>query len=60
MSNQKKMALGLLIGSATGGHPASWLAPATNASASTDIDYFRSLAQLAEVTWKMAENATPA
>jgi len=48
VGNQKKMALGLLIGSATGGHPASWLAPATNASASTDIDYFRSLAQLAE------------
>ncbi|HTR83728.1 MAG TPA: nitrilotriacetate monooxygenase, partial [Reyranella sp.] len=48
MTSSKKMALGMLVGSAAGGHPAAWLHPKANASGSTDIDYYRSLAQLAE------------
>jgi len=43
-----KISLGLLIGQAHGGHPAAWLHPDTNAAGSTDIAYFRSLAQIAE------------
>ena len=42
------ISLGLLIGQAHGGHPAAWLHPHTKASGSTDIDYFRGLAQTAE------------
>ena len=38
----------MLIGQASGGHPASWLHPGANAAGSTDIDYYRGLAQLAE------------
>jgi len=48
VKNSKKMALGMLIGQAAGGHPASWLHPEANAHGATDIDYFRSLAQEAE------------
>ncbi len=42
------MSLALLIDQATGTHPASWLAPETNAAGSTDIAHYRALAQLAE------------
>src|SRR5580698_6791856 len=42
------MALGMLIGSAAGGHPAAWMHPEANAHGATDIDYFRELAQEAE------------
>jgi FMN-dependent oxidoreductase (nitrilotriacetate monooxygenase family) len=45
---KKKMALGMLIGQAAGGHPAAWLHPDANAHGATDIDYFRELAQEAE------------
>ena len=38
----------MLIGSAAGGHPAAWLHPKANAKGSTDITYYRSLAQTAE------------
>ena len=48
MKNPKKMALGMLIGQAAGGHPAAWLHPDANAHGATDIDYFRELAQEAE------------
>jgi FMN-dependent oxidoreductase (nitrilotriacetate monooxygenase family) len=47
LSNHK-ISLGLLIGQAHGGHPAAWLHPDTNAGGSTDINYFRTLAQTAE------------
>ena len=47
LSNHK-ISLGLLIGQAHGGHPAAWLHPDTNAAGSTDINYFRALAQTAE------------
>ena len=42
------MSLALLTDQATGRHPASWLHPETDAAASTDIDHFRTVAQLAE------------
>ncbi|HSH99283.1 MAG TPA: LLM class flavin-dependent oxidoreductase, partial [Reyranella sp.] len=42
------LSLGLLIGQAAGGHPAAWLHPKANAAGSTDIAYFRALAQIAE------------
>jgi FMN-dependent oxidoreductase (nitrilotriacetate monooxygenase family) len=42
------ISLALLADYATGNHPASWLAPETNAAASTDITHFVSLARLAE------------
>jgi N-acetyl-S-(2-succino)cysteine monooxygenase len=48
LSSQLRIALGLLIGQAAGGHPAAWLHPDSNAAGSTDISYFRNLAQLAE------------
>jgi hypothetical protein len=38
----------ILIGQAAGGHPAAWMHPSTTAAGSTNIDYYRSLAQLAE------------
>ena len=38
MSSQLRIALGLLIGQAAGGHPAAWLHPDSNAAGSTDID----------------------
>jgi len=41
------MALGVLV-HATGSHPASWLQSSAPPGASTDIDYYRSLAALAE------------
>jgi alkanesulfonate monooxygenase SsuD/methylene tetrahydromethanopterin reductase-like flavin-dependent oxidoreductase (luciferase family) len=41
------MALAALV-HPTGTHVASWLHPGTQANASTDIDYYRSMAQLAE------------
>jgi FMN-dependent oxidoreductase (nitrilotriacetate monooxygenase family) len=43
----RHMALGVLV-HATGSHPASWLKSTAPKGASTDIDYFRDLAQLAE------------
>jgi N-acetyl-S-(2-succino)cysteine monooxygenase len=48
VSSQKKISLAMLIGSASGGHPASWLHPKANAEGSTDIDHYRALAQTAE------------
>ena len=48
MHGEMKLSLGLLIGQAAGGHPAAWLHPKANAAGSTDIAYFRTLAQLAE------------
>ena len=42
------MSLALLIDQATGNHPASWIHPETNAAGSTDIAYYRAIAQLAE------------
>jgi N-acetyl-S-(2-succino)cysteine monooxygenase len=48
VKNSKKMALGMLIGQAAGGHPAAWLHSEANAHGATDIDYFRELAQEAE------------
>jgi N-acetyl-S-(2-succino)cysteine monooxygenase len=48
VKNSKKMALGMLIGQAAGGHPAAWLHSEDNAHGATDIDYFRELAQEAE------------
>jgi FMN-dependent oxidoreductase (nitrilotriacetate monooxygenase family) len=44
----KQFSLAILVDQATGSHPASWLDPGTDASASTDIGYYRALAQLAE------------
>src|SRR5437899_346284 len=48
LRGEMKLSLGLLIGQAAGGHPAAWLHPKANAAGSTDISYFRNLAQLAE------------
>ena len=48
MNLSRTMSLGLLAGSGTGSHPAAWLHPDTPADASTNIDYWRRLAQLAE------------
>jgi len=48
VSTNKQISLAMLIGGASGGHPASWLHPKANAGGSTDIDYYRSLAQTAE------------
>ena len=48
MSKSKTMSLALLTDQATGNHPASWIHPDTSASASTDINHFRAIAQLAE------------
>ena len=48
MSKRPMMSLAILVDQATGNHPASWLNPATNAAASTDIGHYRALAQLAE------------
>jgi len=42
------MSLALLIDQATGTHPASWIHPDTDEAASTKIDHFRRVAQLAE------------
>ena len=44
----KKISLAMLIGGASGGHPAAWLHPKANAQGATDIAYYRSLAQTAE------------
>jgi FMN-dependent oxidoreductase (nitrilotriacetate monooxygenase family) len=43
-----RMSLAMLIGSATGNHPASWMQPGANAAGAMDIEYFRHLAQTAE------------
>ena len=48
MTKSTKMALGMLIGQAAGGHVAAWRHPDSNANGATDIDYFRHLAQEAE------------
>ena len=48
MSTNKQISLAMLIGGVSGGHPASWLSPKANAAGSTDVDYYRSLAQTAE------------
>ncbi len=48
MSTNRQISLAMLIGSASGGHPASWLHPKANAAGSTDVAYYRSLAQTAE------------
>ncbi len=48
MSTKKQISLAMLIGGASGGHPASWLHPKANAAGSTDIDHYRRLAQTAE------------
>lgn len=48
MSTNKQISLAMLIGGASGGHPASWLHPKANAAGSTDVAYYRSLAQTAE------------
>jgi alkanesulfonate monooxygenase SsuD/methylene tetrahydromethanopterin reductase-like flavin-dependent oxidoreductase (luciferase family) len=42
------MSLALLIDQATGTHLASWIHPDTDEAASTKIDHFRRVAQLAE------------
>lgn len=47
MTVQKHMALAALV-QGTGAHPASWLQTDTQDDASTDIEHFRRLAQLAE------------
>jgi N-acetyl-S-(2-succino)cysteine monooxygenase len=44
----RTLSLALLIDQATGTHPASWLAPETNAAGSTNIAHYRALAQFAE------------
>jgi len=48
VGNTNMMSLALLTDQATGTHPASWIHPDTHASASTDINHFRAVAQLAE------------
>jgi len=48
VNSGRKLALGMLIGQAAGGHPAAWLHPEGKAGGSTDIDYFRGLVQEAE------------
>jgi FMN-dependent oxidoreductase (nitrilotriacetate monooxygenase family) len=45
--SKKQMVIGALI-HANGSHPASWLIPEAQAHASTDIDYYRRIAQMAE------------
>jgi N-acetyl-S-(2-succino)cysteine monooxygenase len=47
MSKKKQMAIGALI-HANGSHAASWLMDEARPHASTDIDYYREMAQLAE------------
>ena len=47
MTTRPKMSLAILA-QATGGHPASWLHPATNPAAGTDIGHYRAMAQLCE------------
>jgi FMN-dependent oxidoreductase (nitrilotriacetate monooxygenase family) len=47
-TQKKRMSLAVLVDHATGNHPASWLHPDTNAAGATDINHFRSIAQLAE------------
>src|ERR1700676_1441069 len=47
MSKNNQMVIGALI-HANGSHPASWLLQEAQAHASTDIDYYRGMAQLAE------------
>ncbi|MEJ1978080.1 MAG: LLM class flavin-dependent oxidoreductase [Acetobacteraceae bacterium] len=49
MTDRRKMSLAMLVGNATGGHPASWLHPSTNAAGAMDIQHYRALAQLAEL-----------
>lgn len=48
MTGSSQMSLAILVDQATGNHPASWLNPETDAHASTNIDHYRSLAQIAE------------
>jgi FMN-dependent oxidoreductase (nitrilotriacetate monooxygenase family) len=48
VSNSKQISLAMLIGGAAGGHPAAWLHPKANAAGSTDVAYYRKLAQTAE------------
>ena len=48
MRKNSTFSLAMLIGQAAGGHPAAWLHPSSNPAGSTDIDYYRSIAQLAE------------
>src|SRR5712692_5004836 len=47
MNKKKQMAIGALI-HANGSHSASWLLQEAHPRASTDIDYYRGIAQLAE------------
>jgi FMN-dependent oxidoreductase (nitrilotriacetate monooxygenase family) len=47
MNKKKQMAIGALI-HANGSHSASWLLQEAHPHASTDIDYYRGIAQLAE------------
>jgi len=47
MSKKKQMVIGALI-HANGSHAASWLMPEARPHASTDIDYYRAMAQTAE------------
>jgi FMN-dependent oxidoreductase (nitrilotriacetate monooxygenase family) len=48
VTTNKQISLAMLVGSAAGGHPAAWLHPGANAAGSTDIAYYRALAQTAE------------
>ncbi len=43
-----KMSLAMLISNGTGGHPAAWLHPDTNAAGDMSVRHFAALAQLAE------------
>jgi N-acetyl-S-(2-succino)cysteine monooxygenase len=47
MSKKKQMVVGALI-HPNGSHPASWLMREAHPHASTDVDYYRAMAQLAE------------
>jgi FMN-dependent oxidoreductase (nitrilotriacetate monooxygenase family) len=47
MSKKKQLVIGALI-HPNGSHPASWLMQEAHPHASTDIDYYRAMAQLAE------------
>src|SRR6266849_3589940 len=47
MNKKKQMTIGALI-HANGSHSASWLLQEAHPHASTDIDYYRGIAQLAE------------
>ncbi len=47
MSKKKQMVIGALI-HANGSHAASWLMPEARPHASTDVDYYRAMAQTAE------------